>query len=333
MIGTTSSTTGTYRISNSSLRPALPRHSEIDQPGYTTQVSVVVYARLVTSLTRDGIFVSRSIERDLRTVTRFAIGKSMVHRLAAAFLGTAVSCWRLNERGKAVSIYTFSTVIGSRPGTYRRRLLNGRPGDGWSYAPLLLERKAERIGRSMDVEKMPYREIRTVFESQDHRRRTIMAKSLSRPFALFAPRAMYKIYVHFKNKNGGVAKPEFRLPTVVPESVLLPIGCSIGIALVGAGIILSFQCIQAYIVDCFTLHMMLLPGDTILGVVAIVIGCPAYVFVLLPSVVTLHDYDPDPVYFGITGSRYGTAVDMHGDNARQMSSDRSKAWIAITHEL
>lgn len=36
-----------------------------------------------------------------------------------------------------------------------------------AYAPVLLERKAERIRRSMDAEKAPYREIRTVFEGQD----------------------------------------------------------------------------------------------------------------------------------------------------------------------
>jgi hypothetical protein len=118
-------------------------------------------------------------------------------------------------------------------------------------------------------------------------------------------KTMDKVYVYFKSKNGGVAKPEFRLRSsccssasflecsfgvltaaMVPGSVLLPIGCLIvgwtseahthwiapdivgliflvlfssnnfqqGITLVGAGIILNFQCIQAYIIDCFTLH-------------------------------------------------------------------------------
>jgi hypothetical protein len=248
-----------------------------------------------------------------------------------------------------------------------------------TYAPLLLERKAERIRRSMDAEKAPYREIRTIFDGQDRSWRTIMKKSLSRPFVLFAyepivqllgiymaylygifylflttmpsifqgiyqqpvgiaglhyialgiglsaasqlnARTMDKIYIYLTNKYGGVAKPEFRLPAMVPGSLLLPIGClivgwtsqahtywiapDIGIALVGAGIILNFQCIQTYIVDCFTLHAasalaavsflrslagfgfpLFAPamykalgfgkGDTILAVVAIVLGCPA----------------------------------------------------------
>ncbi|KAF8433769.1 MFS polyamine transporter [Boletus edulis BED1] len=131
---------------------------------------------------------------------------------------------------------------------------------------------------------------------------------------------MDKIYVHLKNKNGGVGKPEFRLPSMFIGTVLLPIGLlitgwtveahahwiapDIGIALVGAGVILNFQCIQTYIVDGFTLYAasalaavaflrslagcgfpLFAPamysalgygkGDTVLAVVAIVIGCPA----------------------------------------------------------
>ncbi|KAG1724540.1 hypothetical protein EDB19DRAFT_309662 [Suillus lakei] len=73
-----------------------------------------------------------------------------------------------------------------------------------------------------------------------------------------------------RTKMGGVGKPEFRLPAMLPGTLLLPIGClitgwsaqahthwivpDIGIALVGAGIVLNFQCIQIYIIDCFTLH-------------------------------------------------------------------------------
>jgi hypothetical protein len=36
-----------------------------------------------------------------------------------------------------------------------------------AYAPVLLERKAEQIRRSMAAEKAPHREIRTIFEGQD----------------------------------------------------------------------------------------------------------------------------------------------------------------------
>ncbi|OJA20119.1 hypothetical protein AZE42_04090 [Rhizopogon vesiculosus] len=133
-------------------------------------------------------------------------------------------------------------------------------------------------------------------------------------------RTMDKVYVYLKSKNGGVGRPEFRLPAMFPGTVLLPIGClitgwssqahthwivpDIGIALAGAGLILSFQSIMAYVVDTFTLHaasalaaivclrsmagfvfplfapamykaLGLGKGDTLLAVIAIVIGCPA----------------------------------------------------------
>ncbi|KAG1825124.1 MFS polyamine transporter [Suillus variegatus] len=311
------------------------------------------------------------------------LGGSAPLSIGGGFLG---DCWQPDQRGRAVAIYSLAPLMGT--------VLNTRPGDGCSGLRALwmqsfksleclhfkrLERKAERIRRSMDAEKAPYREIRTVFEGQDRSWQAIMAKSLSRPFVLFAhepivqllgvymaylygtlylflttmpsifqgtyhqsvgisglhyaalglglsaasqlnARTMDKVYIYLKGKNGGVAKPEFRLPAMVPGSLLLPIGClivgwtseahtfwiapDIGIALVGAGIILNFQCIQTYIVDCFTLHAasalaaisclrslagfgfpLFAPamykalgfgkGDTILAVVAIVVGCPA----------------------------------------------------------
>ena len=101
---------------------------------------------------------------------------------------------------------------------------------------------------------------------------------------------MDKIYIYFKRKNGNVGEPEFRLPTMVPATLMVPIGLFMsgwasqtkvhwivtdivrlelnpritliltvlftlqGIALVGGGMILVFQCIQTYVVDAFTLH-------------------------------------------------------------------------------
>ena len=35
---------------------------------------------------------------------------------------------------------------------------------------------------------------------------------------------MDKIYVYFKRKNGNVGEPEFRLPTMVPATLMVPIG-------------------------------------------------------------------------------------------------------------
>ncbi|KAF8178937.1 MFS polyamine transporter [Pholiota molesta] len=133
-------------------------------------------------------------------------------------------------------------------------------------------------------------------------------------------RFMDRIYIHFKMKNGGVGEPEFRLPSMFPGTFLLPFGIflagwsaqrgwhwvvtDIGIACVGAGLILVFQSTQTYVVDTFTLHAasalaavsffrslagfgfpLFAPamyaklgygkGDTILACLAIGLGCPA----------------------------------------------------------
>ncbi|TFY67387.1 hypothetical protein EVJ58_g1665 [Rhodofomes roseus] len=137
-------------------------------------------------------------------------------------------------------------------------------------------------------------------------------------------RIVDKAYKHLQKKNGGAGRPEYRLPTMMPASIVLPIGLFItgwtaaahthwigpdirdskGIALVGAGIIINYQCIQMYLIDAFTLYAasalaaatflrscagfgfpLFAPamyrtlgygkGDTILACAAIVVGCPA----------------------------------------------------------
>jgi len=129
-----------------------------------------------------------------------------------------------------------------------------------------------------------------------------------------------RVYVWLKSRNGGVGKPEFRLPNIIPGTIILPTGLlitgwaaqervfwlvpDVGIALVGAGVTTIFQNIQTYVIDSFTLHAasalaaiaflrslagfgfpLFAPamynalgygkGDTVLAVVAIVVGCPA----------------------------------------------------------
>ncbi|KAF9531434.1 MFS polyamine transporter [Crepidotus variabilis] len=81
---------------------------------------------------------------------------------------------------------------------------------------------------------------------------------------------MDPIYTRFKAKNRGIGEPEFRLPSMMVGSVILPIGLllsgwsaeyalhwiitDVGMVFVGMGVILVFQSIQAYMVDAFTLH-------------------------------------------------------------------------------
>ncbi|KAF9033737.1 MFS polyamine transporter [Hymenopellis radicata] len=133
-------------------------------------------------------------------------------------------------------------------------------------------------------------------------------------------RTMDRVYIYLRDRNGGIGEPEFRIPSMFPGSVILPIGLlvsgwaaqkqlhwvvvDLGMALVGAGMILSVQSIQTYLVDTFTLFAasvlatvtfmrsvfsfgfpLFAPamyaklgygkGDTVLAVLAIVIGCPS----------------------------------------------------------
>ncbi|KAI0077547.1 MFS polyamine transporter [Panus rudis PR-1116 ss-1] len=315
--------------------------------------------------------------------------------------GLIGDCWRTEERGKAIALYSLAPLLGpvigpvagawiAEKSTWRWVFWSTTIVDGFiqclgliflkeTFAPLLLERKANRIRKSMDPEKADGREVRTIFDGADRHWKNIVAKALVRPFALFVrepivqllgvymafiygllylflttipgifegvyhervgiaglhyialgvgltgasqinARSMDKIYMYFKKKNGGNGRPEFRLPPMFPGTILLPAGLfitgwtaradvhwiapDIGIALVGAGVILNFQSIQTYVIDTFTLHAasalaavaflrslagfgfpLFAPamykalgygkGDTILAVVAIVVGCPA----------------------------------------------------------
>ena len=77
-----------------------------------------------------------------------------------------------------------------------------------------------------------------------------------------------RIYRRLKKKNDNVGRPEFRIPLMIIGSILVPIGLfiygwtaqyhthwigpNIGAALLSAGVIIGFQCIQTYLVDSYT---------------------------------------------------------------------------------
>lgn len=75
------------------------------------------------------------------------------------------------------------------------------------------------------------------------------------------------LYRRLKKRNNGVGKPEFRVPIMVPASLLVPVGLfwygwsaqakvhwimpNIGAAIFCAGVIIGFQCIQTYLIDSY----------------------------------------------------------------------------------
>ncbi|KAF6805695.1 MFS multidrug transporter [Colletotrichum sojae] len=76
-----------------------------------------------------------------------------------------------------------------------------------------------------------------------------------------------KVYCALKARNNNTGLPEFRIPLMLPTAVVTPIGLliygiaahfkihwivpNIGAAILAAGLILSFQCVQTYVVDSY----------------------------------------------------------------------------------
>ncbi|KAJ3917217.1 MFS polyamine transporter [Lentinula edodes] len=248
------------------------------------------------------------------------------------------------ERGRAIAIYALGPMIGPAAG----------PVIGaWSFwsttifdvavqavgiillqetfAPVLLERKAQRLAKASDNEKGTGKptSFSTIYKNENRNWAYILRTALTRPFMMFIrepilqllgvymafiygifyvfittipgiftiiygesigimglnyfalglgmvfaswmnSRTMDKIYMYFKTRNNGIGEPEYRVPTIVPASIFVPVGIfmtgwaaqahvhwfvvDMGIFFVGAGMILAFQAIQVYIVDVFTLY-------------------------------------------------------------------------------
>ena len=80
-----------------------------------------------------------------------------------------------------------------------------------------------------------------------------------------------KIWQHLKRKHGGQTAPEYRVPLMIPGIVLIPAGLfwygwaaetrtpwavvDVGAAVFGAGIILSTQAMQQYVMESFREHV------------------------------------------------------------------------------
>ncbi|KAI1312434.1 major facilitator superfamily domain-containing protein [Xylaria venustula] len=77
-----------------------------------------------------------------------------------------------------------------------------------------------------------------------------------------------RIYASLKRRYGGVGRPEYRVPMMIPGAVLMPVGLivygwtaefkthwifpNIGAFLFATATIISFQCLQTYLVDTYT---------------------------------------------------------------------------------
>lgn len=317
--------------------------------------------------------------------------------------GVLSDIWPTEERGKAIAIYSLAPLLGPVIGPICGGWIVERSTWRWvfwstsiadaviqlagliflreSYAPCILEKKAQKIRASMDLENGPIKTVLSVFERTDKQAwQTVFSRALSRPFALFVyepimqllglymaliygifylflttiptiytqtyhqrigiaglnyialgigltgaaqinAQVVDKIYIWLKKTRGnGIGEPEFRMPSLVPGTLIFPIGLFIsgwaaqnhvhwvvtdlGIVFVGAGMILNFQVIQVYVLDCFTTHAasalasvsflralagfgfpLFAPvmyerlgygkGDTVLACASIALGCPA----------------------------------------------------------
>ncbi|KAI0771680.1 MFS polyamine transporter [Trametes elegans] len=277
------------------------------------------------------------------------IGGSAAPSIGASVLGDV---WRSDQRGKAMALYTLGPLLGPVIGPVGGAWIAEKSTWRWvfwstslacvvvqagglfflqeTYAPTLLEKKAQRIRESLKgTEEGRTKEVKTIYDGSDRTWRHLVQKALLRPFALaihepiiqvlslylsFVYGTLYiflttipsifegvykervgfaglhyialgvgqisavqlnafvvdRIYKRLRTYYGGEDKPEYRLPLMVPGSIVLPIGLfltgwtarasvhwiapDIGIALVGASMIVLFQAIQTYAIDAFPLH-------------------------------------------------------------------------------
>ncbi len=258
--------------------------------------------------------------------------------------GVLSDCWRAEERGRAISIYSLAPLLGPAIGpiaggfitqntTWRWTFWATSIADGViqimglfflkeTYPPKLLLAKANKLRKESGNQA-----LHTEFEHPERTFANTMKRSLIRPFKLLGTQtivqvlAIYmaylygliylvlstfpglwenqyhesvgigglnylslglgfflgtqicapvndRIYRRLKKKNDNVGRPEFRIPLMIPGSLLVPtglfiygwtsqyhthwIGPNIGAALFSAGAIIGFQCIQTYLVDSYT---------------------------------------------------------------------------------
>lgn len=258
--------------------------------------------------------------------------------------GLLSDCFRAEQRGRALSIYSLAPLLGPAIGPIAGGFISQNTTWRWcfystsiftalvqcfglfflqeTYAPKLLQWKRDRLRK--ETGNMA---LHTEFDSPDRTLAATISTAMQRPFRLLATQpivqvlAIYMAYLYglaylmlstfpilwterygmsvgagslnfismgigfflgtqitapindmlyrrLKKRNHGVGKPEFRVPLMIPASVLVPIGLfwygwsaqaklhwimpNIGAAIFCSGVIIGFQCIQTYLVDAYT---------------------------------------------------------------------------------
>ncbi|KAL8863555.1 MAG: hypothetical protein Q9178_000236 [Gyalolechia marmorata] len=258
--------------------------------------------------------------------------------------GVLSDCWKAEQRGRAISLYSLAPLLGPAIGPIAGGFITENSTWRWAfyatsiadaliqcsglfflretYPAKFLQIKAKRLRQETGNES-----LHTEYEHPERSLVTVLEKAISRPFRLLGTQpivqvlALYAAYLYglmylllstfpvlwteryhesvgvaglnyismgvgftlgaqilsplndriykiLKTKNNGVGKPEFRIPIMVPGSVLVPIGLfiyawtsqyhthwvgpNIGVAIFAAGAIAGFQSVQTYLVDAYT---------------------------------------------------------------------------------
>ncbi|KAL9596046.1 MAG: hypothetical protein Q9219_006062 [cf. Caloplaca sp. 3 TL-2023] len=258
--------------------------------------------------------------------------------------GVLSDCWRAEQRGRAISLYSLAPLLGPAIGPIAGGFITENTTWRWAfyatsiadaliqfsglfflretYPPKLLHIKAAKL-----IRETGNHDLHTEYDHPEHSLVKILERSIVRPFRLIGTQAivqvlavyvaysyglMYlvlsvfpvlwtdhygesigigglnyismgfgftmgaqifaplndRIYRILKRRNNGIGKPEYRIPVIVPGSLLVPIGLliyawtaqehthwigpNIGIAIFSCGTITGFQCVQTYLVDAYT---------------------------------------------------------------------------------
>ncbi|KAI4165240.1 MAG: hypothetical protein LQ342_001108 [Letrouitia transgressa] len=258
--------------------------------------------------------------------------------------GVMSDCWRPEQRGRAISIYSLAPLLGPAIGPIAGGFITENTTWRWAfYATSIADALIQLSGFFFLRETYPAKllhikanklraetgnaDLHTEFEHPERSLTNTLRTAIVRPFKLLGTQpivqvlAIYMAYLYglmylvlatfpvlwstryhesvgigglnyismglgfflgtqisapindrtyrrLKRKNGDVGKPEFRIPLMVPGSILVPtglfiygwtaqyhthwIGPNVGVCLFSAGAIIGFQSIQTYLVDTYT---------------------------------------------------------------------------------